>query len=33
MMFEASRQGRMPMSDCFDLSSAFVGLFEPTTGR
>lgn len=30
-MFEASAQGRMPMSDCFDMSSTFVGLFEPTT--
>jgi hypothetical protein len=31
-MFAASQQGRIPMSDCFDMSSAFVGLFEPTTG-
>lgn len=30
-MFEASAQGRIPMADCADMSSAFVGLFEPAS--
>jgi hypothetical protein len=30
-MFEASRKGRMPIAECADMSTAFVGLFEPVS--